>query len=147
MLYVVNEKYVGPQGIPEHMKSGEENWEKFPMLMEMIEKYGIFMDTNGVILTNFADDAAPCTARKGDTCINISIAVPTSMEAKVDDIWKEHESFMRNTHNFTSASSGDDMESPRITQFTISKGGVGHPSFPYLPFPRFQIVSFFLRRA
>ena len=130
------------------MKSGEEKWEKFPMLMEMIEKYGVFLDTSGVIFTNYADDAAPCTARKGDTCINLSIVVPASMEAEADNIWKEHEAWMRDTHSFTT-SSGDDMESPRITQFTISKGGVRHPPFP-VSFPNFSFshnASFVSLRA
>ena len=33
MLYVVNETYVTPEGISEHMKSAEKNWDKFPKLM------------------------------------------------------------------------------------------------------------------
>ena len=121
VLYIVNEKYVTPDGLKEHFKLGEEKWEKFPMLMELMDKYGVFFNANGTILTNFVDDAAPCTARKGDTCINLAVSVPAEMEAKADQIWKEHESFMRSTHNFTTGP-GDDMESPRITQFTITKG-------------------------
>jgi hypothetical protein len=90
--------------------------------MEMIDKHGIFLDMTGTILTNFADDAPPCTARKGDTCINVSIAVPAEMEVEVDALWAEHETFMRNTHAFdTPPVAGNDMKAPRITQFIISK--------------------------
>jgi hypothetical protein len=37
------------------------------------------------------DDAAPCTARVGDTCFNMAFAVPKNKAAKVDALWKEHE--------------------------------------------------------
>lgn len=112
------------------MRLGEETWEKFPELMEAIEKYGVFLNTNGVILTNYADAPPVCSARTGDTCITLSIAVPASMESEVDQIWYEHEEFMRATHKFTTGA-GDDLKAPRLTQFTISKGyGVFDPMDP-----------------
>ena len=120
LLYCVNEKYVDPAGLETHMALGQERWEYFPLLMESISKYGAFMTTNGVILTNFSDAADPCTARKGDVTINTGITVPASMEREVDDLWAKHETFMRETHQF-GAAPGDDLERPRITQFTIVK--------------------------
>ena len=61
-----------PAGLETHMALGQERWEYFPLLMESISKYGAFLTTNGVILTNFSDAADPCTARKGDCLLYTS---------------------------------------------------------------------------
>ena len=117
----MNEKYVDPAGLGEHMSIGEKEWAGFPRLMDAIGRYAPFMTTNGVILTNYSDDIEPCTARKGDVTINLGILVPASMEADVDALWATHEKFMRDTHQFGEFPPADDLKRPRITQFTIVK--------------------------
>ena len=117
----MNEKYVDPAGLGEHMSIGEKEWAGFPRLMDAIGRYAPFMTTNGVILTNYSDDIEPCTARKGDVTINLGILVPASMEADVDALWATHEKFMRDTHQFGEFPPADDLKRPRVTQFTIVK--------------------------
>ena len=102
------------------MRVGAEQWDQFPKLMEFIRDYSQFMTTNGEIFTNYVDRAPACTARKGDTTINLGFVVPQSMERTVDALWKSHEEFMRETHDFGEGPTNDPTR-PRLTQFTITK--------------------------
>ena len=124
-----------PAGLETHMALGQERWEYF-LLMESISKYGAFLTTNGVILTNFSDAADPCTARKGDVTINTGITVPESMEDELDDLWAKHETFMRETHQFGDAP-GDDLEAPSHHPVHHRQGeGAARPHGPIRGFHR-----------
>merc|ERR1711934_802128 len=65
----------------------------------------------------------PCTARKGDTTVSLGLIVPAKLERDVDAAWRQHEQWMRKTHDFGEGVHGkfDDLAKPRITDYTVTK--------------------------
>jgi hypothetical protein len=64
------------------MELAAERWPGYDkMWNELIAQHQFLANLNSTIITNFADDAAPCTARAGDTCFNAAFVVPKNKEA------------------------------------------------------------------
>ena len=101
LLYSWNEKYVSPADVDEHMKVGDAKWEDFPKLLKLVKTNGHFMISgHGKIVANYNDCSEPCTARKGDTTVSLGLIVPAKLERDVDAAWRQHEQWMRKTHDF-----------------------------------------------
>ena len=124
LLYSWNEKYVSPADVDEHMKVGDAKWEDFPKLLKLVKTNGHFrISGHGKIVANYNDCSEPCTARKGDTTVSLGLIVPAKLERDVDAAWRQHEQWMRKTHDFGEGVHGkfDDLAKPRITNYTVTK--------------------------
>lgn len=122
--YLITEVYKTSEGIPAHMSAAKE-WEGGAVinkLMELDQKFSVFKEIGGSVLTNMSDNETTSITTKGEPTIHLVQKVPKADEDMMDAFWKGHEEFMRKTH--VTGGTGNDTDAPRVTSFSINKGVV-----------------------
>jgi hypothetical protein len=122
IVYVMSESYATDAGIAKHMELGNKDkpdW--FKKMVGYNEQYGCHIDIGSTRnFTALHDTWQPSIYKAGDPCIHMVWKVPKQEEKSLDDFWKQHETWMRQSHQM--AREGDDSTKPRLTSFNIRKG-------------------------
>jgi hypothetical protein len=138
VLYVMSETYLDGAQIGQHMEQGNtEKAEWFKQMLEFNAAYGKHMDigstSNFTGISDTQDFAQKSIYQPGDACIHIVWSVPADKVAEMDAFWKEHEAWIRATHDMTR--DGDGSERPRLTSFNIRKGAEMENALAQPPVP------------
>lgn len=143
ILYILIEIYLEAAGIGLHMEQGStEKGEWFGKLLAYNAKYGKHIDVGTTVnftgLSDTVEFASPSLYKPGDPCVHAIWSAPPSEEAAIDAFWKEHEAWMRATHDLKR--DGDDSERPRLTSFNIRKGAEMEDALAQSPVPTGNIL-------
>lgn len=138
LLYIMSESYLDGAQIGQHMEQGNaEKAEWFKQMLEYNEKYGKHMDIGSTVnftgLSDTQDFSQKSLYQPGDPCIHIVWSVPEDKVETMDAFWKEHEAWMRESHDLKR--DGDDSERPRLTSFNIRKGAEMENALAQPPVP------------
>lgn len=120
VVYVMNELYYDQAGIAKHFELGQQQpW--FADILAFLNDHGVAIDAGSTTaIHTFSDEVEDCTIRKGDTNIAVCFRVPSKNVVEVENFFRKHEAFMRDSHQWMG--SGDDLKAPRLTHYTVCKG-------------------------